>query len=191
MAWTVLFLDARVEAEMQEQPIDIRARFDRIKELIAEHGPMQLQATHEARPGSNLSAHQAGSRSSRHRPRTSCAGRSEKLNNTAFDAARWRCVCQPGSTKISRGWHRDTVSPTIVSPGSSSDMAWPAIPECGSPRRAAVPTRATDYADRFYCETSYARLILRSYSWEETFHQMLLDISQRLSALLPRASRPA
>jgi len=42
MAWTVVFLDARVEAEMQEQPIDIRARFERIKLLLAEHGPMQL-----------------------------------------------------------------------------------------------------------------------------------------------------
>jgi phage-related protein len=42
MAWTVLFVDERVEAEMQEQPGDIRARFDRIKQLVAEHGPMLL-----------------------------------------------------------------------------------------------------------------------------------------------------
>jgi phage-related protein len=42
MAWTVLFLDGRVEAEMQDQPIDIRARFDRLTQLIIEHGPRLL-----------------------------------------------------------------------------------------------------------------------------------------------------
>lgn len=42
MAWTVLFLDERVEAEMEEQPADIRARFDRMREIIAEHGPAML-----------------------------------------------------------------------------------------------------------------------------------------------------
>lgn len=42
MAWTVLFLDERVETEMQDQPADIRARFDRVQQLIAEHGPARL-----------------------------------------------------------------------------------------------------------------------------------------------------
>jgi phage-related protein len=38
----VLFLDERVEAQMEHQPADIRARFDRIQQLICEYGPMQL-----------------------------------------------------------------------------------------------------------------------------------------------------
>lgn len=42
MAWTVLFLDERVEAEMEEQPADIRARFDRMRDIIREHGPAKL-----------------------------------------------------------------------------------------------------------------------------------------------------
>lgn len=42
MAWTVLFLDERVEAEMEEQPADIRARFDRMRDIICEHGPSLL-----------------------------------------------------------------------------------------------------------------------------------------------------
>ena len=42
MAWTVSFLDERVEAEMEEQPKDIRARFDRMRQLIMEHGPAHL-----------------------------------------------------------------------------------------------------------------------------------------------------
>ena len=42
MAWTVLFLNDGVEAEMEAQPADIRARFDRTKQLIAEHGPARL-----------------------------------------------------------------------------------------------------------------------------------------------------
>ena len=42
MAWTVVFLDARVENEMQDQPGDIRARFERIKDLIELYGPAQL-----------------------------------------------------------------------------------------------------------------------------------------------------
>ena len=42
MAWTVSFLDERVEAEMEEQPKDIRARFDRMRQLIMEHGPARL-----------------------------------------------------------------------------------------------------------------------------------------------------
>jgi phage-related protein len=46
MAWTTLFLDERVEAEMQAQPADIRARFDRIREIIGEHGPARLPATY-------------------------------------------------------------------------------------------------------------------------------------------------
>ena len=36
------FLDQGVEAEMEQQPADIRARFDRIKQLIEQHGPMRL-----------------------------------------------------------------------------------------------------------------------------------------------------
>jgi phage-related protein len=42
MAWTVLFLDERVEAEMEAQPADIRARFDRMRDIIVEHGPAML-----------------------------------------------------------------------------------------------------------------------------------------------------
>jgi phage-related protein len=42
MAWTVLFLDERVEAEMEQQPADIRARFDQIQQLICNHGPKSL-----------------------------------------------------------------------------------------------------------------------------------------------------
>jgi phage-related protein len=42
MAWTVSFLDERVETEMEEQPKDIRARFDRMRQLIMEHGPAHL-----------------------------------------------------------------------------------------------------------------------------------------------------
>ena len=42
MAWTVSFLDARVEAEMEEQPLDIRARFERLRGLIVEHGIAHL-----------------------------------------------------------------------------------------------------------------------------------------------------
>ena len=42
MAWTVSFLDERVEAEMEEQPPDIRARFDRLRQLITEHGVAHL-----------------------------------------------------------------------------------------------------------------------------------------------------
>jgi phage-related protein len=44
MAWTVLFLDERVEAEMEAQPADIRARFDRMRDIIIEHGPALLPA---------------------------------------------------------------------------------------------------------------------------------------------------
>lgn len=42
MTWSVLFLDERVEAEMDAQPADIRARFERMRDLIAEHGPRSL-----------------------------------------------------------------------------------------------------------------------------------------------------
>lgn len=42
MAWTVAFLDARVEAEMEEQPLDIRARFDRLRQIVIEHGVAHL-----------------------------------------------------------------------------------------------------------------------------------------------------
>jgi phage-related protein len=42
MTWTVGFLDARVEAEMEAQPQDIRARFDRLRELIVGHGIAHL-----------------------------------------------------------------------------------------------------------------------------------------------------
>jgi len=46
MPWTVSFLNERVEAEMEEQSNDIRARFDRMRELIAEHGPALLPASY-------------------------------------------------------------------------------------------------------------------------------------------------
>jgi phage-related protein len=42
MAWTVTFLDERVETEMEEQPLDIRARFDRLRQVIVEHGVAHL-----------------------------------------------------------------------------------------------------------------------------------------------------
>jgi phage-related protein len=42
MALTVSFLDERVEAEMEAQPGDIRARFDRLREVIMEHGIAHL-----------------------------------------------------------------------------------------------------------------------------------------------------
>lgn len=42
MAWTVTFLDERVEAEMEEQTLDIRARFDRLRQIIVEHGVAHL-----------------------------------------------------------------------------------------------------------------------------------------------------
>jgi phage-related protein len=42
MAWVVSFLDGRVAVEMDAQPLDIRARFDRMRQLIAEHGPTHL-----------------------------------------------------------------------------------------------------------------------------------------------------
>lgn len=42
MTWTVVFLDARVEAEMEDQPADIRARFDKMRDIICEHGPALL-----------------------------------------------------------------------------------------------------------------------------------------------------
>jgi phage-related protein len=38
MAWTVSFLDERVEAEMEAQPEDIQASFKRISLLISEFG---------------------------------------------------------------------------------------------------------------------------------------------------------
>jgi len=44
VAWTVVFLDGRVEAEMELQAQDIRARFDRTTELIAAFGVDGLPA---------------------------------------------------------------------------------------------------------------------------------------------------
>lgn len=44
MAWTVTFLDERVEAEMEEQADDIKARFKRIVVLIGEFGLERLPA---------------------------------------------------------------------------------------------------------------------------------------------------
>jgi phage-related protein len=38
MKWTVEFLNAVVRAELEAQPIDIRARFLRIVDLIEDHG---------------------------------------------------------------------------------------------------------------------------------------------------------
>ena len=42
MAWTVTFLDARVETEMEEQAEDIRSRFKRVVALIREFGLERL-----------------------------------------------------------------------------------------------------------------------------------------------------
>jgi phage-related protein len=38
----VAFLDERVEAEMERQPADIRARFDRLRRIIVAHGVVHL-----------------------------------------------------------------------------------------------------------------------------------------------------
>ena len=44
MAWTVTTLDARVDAELDDLPVDMRARFNRVANLIAAVG---LQNVHE------------------------------------------------------------------------------------------------------------------------------------------------
>lgn len=49
MAWTVSFLDGRVEAEMEAQPKDVRIRFDRIRELIVEQGVARLPSKYARR----------------------------------------------------------------------------------------------------------------------------------------------
>ncbi len=54
MAWAVLFLDERVEAEMLDQPNDIRARFDRIKQILAENGPVHLPPKYVKHIGGQL-----------------------------------------------------------------------------------------------------------------------------------------
>jgi phage-related protein len=38
MGWTVITLNATVDAEIEELPVDMRARFVRLSELIEEHG---------------------------------------------------------------------------------------------------------------------------------------------------------
>ncbi len=53
MAWTVLFLDERVETEMERQPVDIRARFDQIPQLIRNHGPKSLPPKYASCIGDN------------------------------------------------------------------------------------------------------------------------------------------
>ena len=42
MAWTVTFLDDRVEAELEDQPADIRANFERIVYLVTSSGLERL-----------------------------------------------------------------------------------------------------------------------------------------------------
>jgi phage-related protein len=42
MAWSVVLLDERVAAELENQPNDIRARFERIVRLIEQVGPSRL-----------------------------------------------------------------------------------------------------------------------------------------------------
>jgi mRNA-degrading endonuclease RelE of RelBE toxin-antitoxin system len=42
MAWSVVFLDDRVAAELEKLPKDIRARFERIVRLIEQVGPSRL-----------------------------------------------------------------------------------------------------------------------------------------------------
>ena len=44
MAWTVTFLDDRVEAELEDQPADIRANFERIVYLVTSSGLERLPA---------------------------------------------------------------------------------------------------------------------------------------------------
>jgi phage-related protein len=46
VSWKVTFLDERVEAEMEEQPADIRARFDRLRQIIADLGVAHLPPKH-------------------------------------------------------------------------------------------------------------------------------------------------
>ena len=46
MAWTVVFLNEAVMAELSEQPADIRARFERIVNLIKEVGLEQVREPH-------------------------------------------------------------------------------------------------------------------------------------------------
>jgi phage-related protein len=43
MAWSVEFLDEQVRSELDSQPRDIRARFERIVMLILEHGLERLR----------------------------------------------------------------------------------------------------------------------------------------------------
>jgi phage-related protein len=43
VVWRVEFLDAEVQATLDAQPADIRARFRRIVELIRSHGPEQVR----------------------------------------------------------------------------------------------------------------------------------------------------
>src|SRR6266567_9441576 len=59
-------------------------------------------------------------RASRHRPSFSCTTRSEKLNRTASLVARCVWVIQLGTTKMSCGSQRRTVSPIRVSPRPST-----------------------------------------------------------------------
>jgi phage-related protein len=42
-SWAVVFLDARVKDELEEQPKDIVASFLRIARLIAEEGPQRVR----------------------------------------------------------------------------------------------------------------------------------------------------
>jgi hypothetical protein len=42
VTWKVTFLDERVEAQMEAQPTDIRARFERLKQIIVDHGVAHL-----------------------------------------------------------------------------------------------------------------------------------------------------
>src|SRR6185437_7958330 len=79
------------------------------------------------------SGHHPFSRSSLHSAKTSCTGRSEKLNRTASDVARCRCRCQLGTTNRSRGFHLMVVSPMMVSPvPSTTEYIVPSVDRYGA-----------------------------------------------------------
>ena len=46
MAWTVEVLDVRVRGELEALPVDMRARFRRIVELIQGHGLERMREPH-------------------------------------------------------------------------------------------------------------------------------------------------
>ena len=54
MTWKVLIFSRAVEEEIEALPKDIRARLDRFRTVICEHGPMALPAKHAKFLGGGL-----------------------------------------------------------------------------------------------------------------------------------------